>query len=54
VVSCLQQEVEKVLVRVDVKYRRVAHAAIALGNTPAEFAVHTKAVIAKWAKVVWD
>jgi tripartite-type tricarboxylate transporter receptor subunit TctC len=51
-VQRLQQEVAKALERPEVKEKLLAQGAIPGGNSPAEFAKHIDAEIAKWAKVV--
>jgi tripartite-type tricarboxylate transporter receptor subunit TctC len=51
-VQRLQQETAKALERQEVKERLVAQGALPGGNSPAEFAKHIDAEIAKWAKVV--
>lgn len=48
----LQQETSKALDRTEVKERLVAQGALPGGNSPADFAKHIDAEIAKWAKVV--
>jgi tripartite-type tricarboxylate transporter receptor subunit TctC len=50
--SRLQQESAKALQRPDVKDKLLAQGAVAVGNTPAEFASFIKAEHVKWAKVV--
>jgi tripartite-type tricarboxylate transporter receptor subunit TctC len=51
-VQRLQQETAKALERPEVKERLVAQGALPGGNSPADFAKHIDAEIAKWAKVV--
>jgi tripartite-type tricarboxylate transporter receptor subunit TctC len=51
-VQRLQQETAKALERPEVKDKLLAQGAIPGGNSPAEFAKHIDAEIAKWAKVV--
>ncbi len=51
-VQRLQIETSKALERAEVKERLVAQGALPGGNSPAEFAKHIDAEIAKWAKVV--
>jgi tripartite-type tricarboxylate transporter receptor subunit TctC len=51
-VQRLQQEVAKALERPEIKEKLVAQGAIPGGNSPADFAKHIDAEIAKWAKVV--
>jgi tripartite-type tricarboxylate transporter receptor subunit TctC len=51
-VQRLSQETAKALERPEVKERLVAQGALPGGNSPAEFAKHIDAEIAKWAKVV--
>ncbi len=51
-VQRLQQETAKALDRAEVKDKLVAQGALPGGNSPADFAKHIDAEIAKWAKVV--
>lgn len=51
-VQRLQQETAKALERPEIKEKLVAQGAIPGGNSPAEFAKHIEAEIAKWAGVV--
>jgi tripartite-type tricarboxylate transporter receptor subunit TctC len=51
-VQRIQQEVAKALERLEVKEKLLAQGAIPGGNSPADFAKHIDAEIAKWAKVV--
>ncbi len=51
-VQRLQQETAKALERAEVKDKLVAQGALPGGNSPADFAKHIDAEIAKWAKVV--
>ncbi len=51
-VQRLQTEVAKALERPEIKEKLVAQGAIPGGNSPADFAKHIDAEIAKWAKVV--
>ncbi len=51
-VQRLQTEVVKALERPEIKEKLVAQGAIPGGNSPADFAKHIDAEIAKWAKVV--
>jgi tripartite-type tricarboxylate transporter receptor subunit TctC len=51
-VQRIQQEVAKALERPEVKEKMLAQGAIPGGNSPADFAKHIDAEIAKWAKVV--
>ncbi len=51
-VQRLQIEVAKALERPEIKEKLVAQGAIPGGNSPADFAKHIDAEIAKWAKVV--
>ena len=48
----LQQETAKALDRTEVKDKLIAQGALPGGNSPADFAKHIDAEIAKWAKVV--
>ncbi len=48
----VQQETAKALDRAEVKDKLVAQGALPGGNSPADFAKHIDAEIAKWAKVV--
>jgi tripartite-type tricarboxylate transporter receptor subunit TctC len=51
-VQRLQSETAKALDRAEIKDKLVAQGALPGGNTPADFAKHIDAEIAKWAKVV--
>ncbi len=51
-VQRLQQETAKALERSDIKEKFIAQGAIPGGNSPADFAKHIDAEIAKWAQVV--
>ena len=48
----LQQEAAKALDRAEVKDKLIAQGALPGGNSPADFAKHIDAEIAKWARVV--
>ena len=48
----LQQETAKALERAEVKDKLIAQGALPGGNSPADFAKHIDAEIAKWARVV--
>jgi len=54
VVEKLAAETQRILKLPDVKVRLSALGAEPVGDTPAQFATHVKAEIAKWAKVIKD
>lgn len=53
-IAKLNAEVLKILAMPDVRERFLAQGVEPLGSTPEEFAVHIRAQMEKWAKVVKD